>query len=1017
MILKFLLLRIYTVLNTPLKVVIVFATIGINSYCLAQSQSSMGSDNFPINDNGYGSVPSAVNTGWQINGFGKVNRVIRSSSALYALTASGGIYKSNNNGQYWYSLSGSFLPGVQMNALSIDPIDTNILYAGTGEVSYAANYGWGGYGVFKSTDGGNTWNVSNTGMGNIIVSDILVDKNNRAHVVASGSTGLFLSVDSGLNWVRKISSGTWMEQIVQRGNSDSLFAISGDSLFTSVDFGNNWTVRNLDPSSSMNYLKGRITIAPSDNRVIYATWLYTISGNYMQSEIFQSTDGGTTFTKKYSSSSLPALCSYDATLTGSGYGWANYCIAVDPLNSDVVYTGAHLIFRSTDGAASFINTISGWWCCIHTDIHDINFSPSNSDSLFASTDGGVFVSPNQGLNWSPLSSGMSCTQYFTFGQSHVDSNYVVGGTQDNGIMFLKNDNNVHTYAGGDYYYFTQCDYFNPHNTYTNDIVASGLVFDPYYRANSAPLNLPSDLSSVTFSSCLEFSQLNPGRAFGFNTDVWITNNLDNYVMSSSGGTSSITWSNLTNLSGANITSLAIAPDNDNRIYFITNLAEFYTCNISGGVLQSIQSISIPASTNVSSSIAVSTLNPDVIFVMADNTILHSSDGGKHFEDISGNLPNINFQAIYIDPYSTVEGVYLVSDMGVYYHDWTLNNWNWLNPDFQTNLQNPSATFFQIIAGSGIFKGSSSASSHISMGTWGAGFQKANFYVQKCDPLPPFYVLNSFGNTFGTNTACYDNTNGGAAGSNAITVTTNGAGIGGTDDQFSMVAGNLVNDGSLTCRLYSIQKGDSTSPGETGLMFRTSSSLSNSPFIMAGLNANGKAFIRYRLTSGATAIDSIVSTPLIPYPIDLKLIRTGNSYAAIIGGVSVGSFNVVLGDTILGGIAASSGNSSLVNQTAFGDIIDSGFTMLSVGIKNQTSPVNALLFPDPAHNNITIKLNIAGEYSYRIFDVLGVNVLDGMIPLNSFTHSMDVSKLKSGNYFIELVGRNGINKGRYRFVKN
>jgi hypothetical protein len=975
----------------------------------------MGSNNFPINDNNSGAVPAALNTGWQINGFGKVNKIIRSSpSTLYGLSASGGIYKSNNSGVNWYSISGSFLPGVQMNALSIDPLDTNILYAGTGEVSYAAAYGWGGYGIFKSIDGGSTWNVSNAGMGNIVVFDILVNKNNRAQIVACGSTGLFLSVDSGANWIQKATSGAWMEQIVRRGNSDSLFAISGDSLFTSTDFGNSWTARNLDPSSSSNYRKGRIVIAPSDNNIIYATWLYS----NIQSEIFQSTDGGVTFTKKFSNSSLPTLCSYDGSISGTGYGWANYTIAVDPFNPNIVYTGAHLVFRSNDGASTFTKTIPNWWCCIHTDVQDLSFSPTSNDSIFAATDGGVFISANQGVTWIPLSTGLACTQYFSFGQSHVDSNYVVGGTQDNGIMFLKNDNNVHTYAGGDYYNFTLCDYFNPHNTYTSGGGnGTGTVFDPYRRSFSARLNLPLDISSVTSVPCIEFSQLDSGRAYAFNSEVWITSNLNNYTMSASGGTSSISWSSLTNLPATTVLALAIAPDNDDRIYFITQQADFYTCNINGGVLQSIQSIPIPATANISASIAVSTLNPDVIYIMADNTVLHSADDGKHFEDITGNLPIVNFQAVYIDPYSTVEGIYLISDIGVYYRDWTLNDWIWLDPDFPTIVQNPTATFYQLIAGSGIYKGSSSASSHVSMGTWGAGFQKAEFYVQKCDPLPAILVLNSFGVPFSTHTTCYDNTNGSSGGLNAITLSTNGSGIGGTEDQFSMISSVLINDGILASRLFSVEKGDSASPGETGLMFRANSSASNAPFFMTGMNARGKAFVRYRLTAGATAFDSIVATPLIPYPVDLKLVRNGNLYTATIGGISVGPFNVVLGDTIIGGVAACTGNSSFMNQTAFGDILDSGFTKLNVRVPAFAEPVSAILFPDPAHNSITLQLSTNGEFSYLVFDILGARVLEGLIPVNSNSHTIDISKLKNGNYFVALVGKNGVNKGNYRFVKN
>ncbi|MBK6643488.1 MAG: hypothetical protein IPG39_20790 [Bacteroidetes bacterium] len=73
--------------------------------------------------------------------------------------------------------------------------------------------------------------------------------------------------------------------------------------------------------------------------------------------------------------------------------------------------------------------------------------------------------------------------------------------------------------------------------------------------------------------------------------------------------------------------------------------------------------------------------------------------------------------------------------GVFYTDWTLPSWTNLNADFQPNTSNPNAVFYQLIAGSGIYKGSNSATSHVSLGTWGAGFQKVNFYEQKCHSLP------------------------------------------------------------------------------------------------------------------------------------------------------------------------------------------------------------------------------------------------------------------------------------------
>lgn len=982
---------------------------------LAQSQSPMGSSVFPVNDNYSGSVTAAVNGGWQINGFGKVSKIVPySTGILFACTASGGIYKSTDAGNNWTSISGSFLPGVQMNSMAVDPLNSNIMYAGTGEISYAEVYGWGGYGVFKSTDAGITWSISNSGMGNQVVTEVLINQSNASHIVASAENGIYKSVNSGATWTKQAISGSWVQQVVQKGNSDTLFAISGDSLFMSPDFGDNWNVRNLDPVASSNYLKGRIAISPSNTNVIYATWIINLAGNYSQSEIFKSVNGGSTFVKTYSSSSLPALSSYDGTVNGGGYGWANYAIVVDPTNSNTVYTGAHLFFKSTDGAQSFSSTISGWWCCIHTDIQDIIFDPTNNTRILAATDGGIFVSSNQGVAWQPSSNGLNCSQYYSFGQGHVDSNFVVGGLQDNGIMYLNTDNNIHTYAGGDYNRFTLCDYFNPHNVYTSS--SGGKVFDPYNRANSASINLPVEIAGVSETPCIEFSQLNAGRAFSFKSNVWVSSNLNSYTMSSSGGSSSVSWTKLTNLTGLNIMALAIAPNNDDLIYFITDNGKFYTATLSSGSLLAINNISLPGQSNIAASISISTLNPDVIYVTANDKVYHSSNAGVFFEDITANLPSINFQAIYIDPFSTIEGLYIVSDLGVFYTDWTLPSWTNLNADFQPNTSNPNAVFYQLIAGSGIYKGSNSATSHVSLGTWGAGFQKVNFYEQKCHSLPADWQLKSYGPTFSTNAACYDGTNGGNGGSNAYSVTSNGSQIGGTADQFSLVQSDLSGDGSIKCVIYSVEKEDTLSPGETGLMLRNNSGSANSPFIMIGVNANGEIFLKYRTLSGMNAIDSIVNLPSVPYPIELKLIKTGNTFSSYYGGILIAQHSIQLGDTIVAGIAAAAGSSTLMNHTAFGDIIDSGFVHIITGI-NETILPDVVLFPDPAHNSLTLKLNGVEYTNYKVFDLLGRKVLEGNIPTNSLLFNIDISKLLVGNYMIDLGTRKGNASGRLKFVKN
>ena len=977
-----------------------------------QSLLPMGSERFPVNDNNLGSQTAAVNGGWQVNGYGKVCRIIRySANVLYACAASGGIYQSTDNGSSWHCLSGSVVPGVQMNALAVDPSNPSVLFAGTGEPYYAGAYGWGGFGVFKSTDGGATWSMANTGMGNQVVSDLLLDFNNPSLLIACCAGGIYRSVNGGTTWTLQASSTTWMEQVVRRGASDTLFAVSGNMLYSSPDFGATWTVQSLDPANSGTYRKGRIAVAPSDDNVIYVTWISRQGSNNCQSEVFRSSNGGISFVKTYSYTSLPALASYSGTVASGGYGWANYCIAVDPNNANTVYTGAHLIFKSTNGALTFSPVYSSWYCCLHTDIHQLLFSGAGSDSLFAASDGGIFLSANRGVNWQSSSDGLNCTQYFSFGQSHLDSTYAVGGTQDNGILFLKNDTLMHTYAGGDYSAFTLCDYFHPHNTYTNS--GSGIVFDPYNRTISASVNLPSEIVASTYKHCIEFSPRNAGRAFAFRYNVWVTSNLSSYTMSNSGGTSSVSWSQLTSLSGVTVTALAISPRSDDTLYFVTSNNRFYTCTLSSGALQSISFVPLPGSSNITASIAVSALNPDVIYVMMNSQVFRSANKGQNIENITRNLPSINHEALYIDPFSTVEGLYLVNDFGVYYSDLTLASWQDLNAGFPVNLQNPNANFYRVVAGTGCYLDSGSAGSYVSFGTWGAGFRKASFYRQSCAPAPAAQQLRSYGSSFATHDICYDNVRPGAA--PAYTLYTSGSGINDTSDQFSMLMQRLVHDGSITATVFSVEKGEETAPGQTGLMMRPDSYASDAPFAMAGLNGDGHFFFRYRPSAGAAAVDFAVITPQNPYPAVIRLSRVADTVTAWFGQTLVGHVVVALGDTLAAGMAASAGSNSLINRTAFSDITDSGFALLPANVQGP-DPFRAVLYPDPAHKQITVSLSMATDAVYSIYDMLAKPVAAGTIPANARSMNIDISLLPAGTYVVDVKTRRGNASCRLRFVK-
>ena len=131
-------------------------------HAAAQSWKQTGPVNFPVNVSG------------QINGIGRVTQIKFHPSLpnkLYVTSASGGVFSSNDNGNSWTLMNTDKFPATACASICIDHTNDNIIYLSTGDPNY---YG-SDYGIYKTTDAGATWAPANTGIGNRMALEILMD--------------------------------------------------------------------------------------------------------------------------------------------------------------------------------------------------------------------------------------------------------------------------------------------------------------------------------------------------------------------------------------------------------------------------------------------------------------------------------------------------------------------------------------------------------------------------------------------------------------------------------------------------------------------------------------------------------------------------------------------------------------------------------------------------------------------------------------------------------------------------
>lgn len=348
--------------------------------------------------------------------------------------AGGGIWKTINAGSSWTNLTPN-LPNLAISDIAFSLSNPDIIYAGTGE-SFAGLSGIRGDGIFKSTDGGVTWNqllatANNNDFQN--VNRLLVDPANPNIVLACTSndpnfslfnSGIFKSTNGGVNWTRVYSGSRWIQQLVASPDDFNVLyaAVTNAGVFKSTNKGDSWL-----PSSTGMIPDGRveIAIAPTNPDRIFASVEGTISGT--DSDLYISDDAGANWAVVVEQSN-----GENVDFLG-GQGSYDNSIAVHPYNQDVVYVGGVNLFKFTmqTGSSTGAPTVLG-----------VTLENTGSFLDFVSFDSGTFFENKLAIGTLPSSEFVTVEWRFGPGIGQKAHRFEVptnGGTNNDGGAGVPDD--------------------------------------------------------------------------------------------------------------------------------------------------------------------------------------------------------------------------------------------------------------------------------------------------------------------------------------------------------------------------------------------------------------------------------------------------------------------------------------------------------------------------------------------------------------------------------------------------
>ncbi|MFC4636141.1 WD40/YVTN/BNR-like repeat-containing protein [Dokdonia ponticola] len=354
---------------------------------------------------------------------------------IYTGTAGGGVWKSNDGGATYAPIFEEHIQSI--GQVAVDPNDPdNIVWVGTGEI-WTRNSVSVGDGLYRSKDGGVNWDkMGFENSERISGIEIHPENSDVVYVSVLGALwspsterGIYKTTDGGKTWnnILYVDENTGAADFMMDPNNPNVLYAAmwehrrtawdfnsggkGSALYKTTDGGATWNkIHNGFPDGILGRIG--IAVAPSDSNRVYA-----VIESEKDKGLYRSNDAGATW----------ELTNSDFALTVRPFYFSR--IVVDPKNPDVVVKGGLSGSISKDGGETFVSLGN-----MHSDIHDIVFDINDSDRMHVGTDGGVYRSWNQGTTME-IVSNLPLSQFYHISVDDAEPYRIYGGLQDNGSWY------------------------------------------------------------------------------------------------------------------------------------------------------------------------------------------------------------------------------------------------------------------------------------------------------------------------------------------------------------------------------------------------------------------------------------------------------------------------------------------------------------------------------------------------------------------------------------------------------